>query len=423
MSSLFKIGTINNISRAGLQRFSKQNYKVGKIDSEKPLENPVAIMLRSHKLQNSEIDKSVSIIARCGAGTNNIPVDKMSKRGIPVLNTPGANANSVKELVLCSLLLSSRDILGGIKHVQDLTDHEGFSVAGSRIEKDKKMFSGAEIKGKTLGVIGLGAIGSKVATAASSLGMKVVGYDPELTIKNALLLDGNKFTHVDNIETCVGVSDYISLHVPVINGVTDNLINNEVFTSMKPGCNLLNFSRDSLVDHQHLLSAINNGTFTGKYITDFPNEIIQGHNQCITIPHLGASTVEAEENSARMAADTIIDFLEHGTITNSVNFPTTILKRRKDDTTRICIVNENKGGMLMGITNLLYTNGFNIDQQINTSRENIAYNVIDVDKNLDSQHFSSLHHSLQALDGILSVRIISGENSEQQSYLSNTHGI
>ena len=423
MSSLFKIGTINNISRAGLQRFSKQNYKVGKIDSEKPLENPVAIMLRSHKLQNSEIDKSVSIIARCGAGTNNIPVDKMSKRGIPVLNTPGANANSVKELVLCSLLLSSRDILGGIKHVQDLTDHEGFSVAGSRIEKDKKMFSGAEIKGKTLGVIGLGAIGSKVATAASSLGMKVVGYDPELTIKNALLLDGNKFTHVDNIETCVGVSDYISLHVPVIKGVTDNLINNEVFTSMKPGCNLLNFSRDSLVDHQHLLSAINNGTFTGKYITDFPNEIIQGHNQCITIPHLGASTVEAEENSARMAADTIIDFLEHGTITNSVNFPTTILKRRKDDTTRICIVNENKGGMLMGITNVLYTNGFNIDQQINTSRENIAYNVIDVDKNLDSQHFSSLHHSLQALDGILSVRIISGENSEQQSYLSNTHGI
>lgn len=416
MKSLFKIGTINNISNVGLKRFPQNLYKIQSLDIYKPSENPTAIMLRSHKLKNSEVCKSISAIARCGAGTNNIPVDEMTSRGIPVFNTPGANANSVKELVLCSLFLSARNIIGGINHIQELTDSESFSFAGSRVEKDKKIFAGNEIKGKTLGIIGLGAIGSQVAMAGSSLGMEVIGYDPELTVESALNLDGNKIQRADDIESCIESSDYISLHLPVIKGVTENLINGNMIDIMKPGANLLNFSRGELVNHSDLLSAMNIGKFTGKYCTDFPNEILQGHKQCISIPHLGASTEEAEENSASMAADTIIDFLENGSIKNSVNFPTTLLKKRKGDATRICIVNENKSGMLMKITNCLYEGGLNIDQQINTSRGKIAYNVIDIDTNILKQDFTNLHNKISCLEGILSVRIISGNDREHQSY-------
>ena len=220
----------------------------------------------------------------------------MTSRGIPVFNTPGANANSVKELVLCSLFLSSRDIIGGINHIQNLTDSEGFSVAGSRVEKDKKLFSGKEVKGKTLGVIGLGAIGSQVAMAGSSLGMEVLGYDPELTVESALEIDGDKIKRVNDIESCIESADYISLHIPVIKGVTENIVDSKIFDIMKPGSHLINFSRGELVNHEDLLSAIDNRKFTGKYCTDFPNELLQGHKQCISIPHLGASTEEAEEN-------------------------------------------------------------------------------------------------------------------------------
>jgi D-3-phosphoglycerate dehydrogenase len=385
---------------------------------ENYLKNPSAIMLRSHKLKNSEVDKSVLAIARCGAGTNNIPIDKMTYRGIPVFNTPGANANSVKELVLCSMFLSARDINGSINHIQNLTDSKGFEFADKQIEKDKKLFSGTEIKGKTLGVIGLGAIGSKVAMASSSLGMKVIGYDPKLTVESVWNLDGNKVKRVNNIENCIECADYISLHIPVIKGVTENLINSEMINIMKTGANLLNFSRSELVDHSALRKSIDNGQFTGKYCTDFPDELIQGHKQCISIPHLGASTKEAEDNSAIMATNTIMDFLENGTIQNSVNFPTTLLKKRKKNKTRICIVNENKSGMLMEINNVLYKKELNIDQQINKSREKIAYNVIDVDKSIKSEEFIQLHNKLEKIKGILSVRIISGNSCENQSYRS-----
>ena len=414
MSSLFKIATINNISRLGIKRFPKNLYQIGSLENE--MKNPIAIMLRSHKLENDQVDNSVTAIARCGAGTNNIPIDQMTTRGIPVFNTPGANANSVKELVLCSLFLSSRNITGGINHIQDLTKSKGFPFVKERIEKDKKLFSGTEIKGKTLGVIGLGAIGSQVAMAGNYLGMKVIGYDPKLTVDAAWNLDGEKIKRVDDIENCLNNADYVSLHLPFIKGVTENLFDSEIIDIMKPNANLLNFSRGELVDHSALLDAMNSGKFTGIYCSDFPNEIIQGHKQCITIPHLGASTKEAEENSASMAADTIMNFLETGTIKNSVNFPTTIPKKRKIDTTRICIVNRNESGMLMRINNLLYEKSLNVDQQINTSREEIAYNVIDVDTSIKSQDFTELHNKLEELDGILSVRIISGDNRDQQSY-------
>tara|TARA_B100000524_G_scaffold313664_1_gene191059 strand:- start:108 stop:1367 length:1260 start_codon:yes stop_codon:yes gene_type:complete len=419
MSSLFKIATVNNISKVGLKRFPKNLYKIGALDNE--IKKPVALLLRSHKLKNEQVDESISAIARCGAGTNNIPIDKMSNRGIPVFNTPGANANSVKELVLCSLFLSARNITGAINHIQDLTESKGFKYAGERVEKDKKLFAGTEIKGKTLGVIGLGAIGSQVAMAGASLGMKVIGYDPQLTIDAAWNLNGGKVKRVNDIENCISNADYISLHVPFIKDITENLIDSDMINIMKPNASLLNFSRSELVDHSSLIEAMNCGKFNGKYCTDFPNEIIQGHKQCITIPHLGASTKEAEDNSASMAADTIMNFLESGTIKNSVNFPTTLPKKRKSNTTRFCIVNKNKSGVLMNINNLLFEYGLNVDQQINTSREELAYNVIDVDSILDSNEFKDLHNQFEKLDGVLSVRIISGENYNQQSfYTKNT---
>lgn len=419
MTSLFKIGTYNNISRLGLERFSQNLYQIGALDKDNKLESPMGILLRSHKLKNKEVDKSVSAIARCGAGTNNIPIDEMTKRGIAVFNTPGANANSVKELVLCSLFISSRNIVGGINHIQNMTDLKGFKDVERNLEKDKKLFAGTEIKGKTLGVIGLGSIGAKVAMACSSLGMNVIGYDPNLTVESAWDLNGENIKRVNDIESCISSSDYVTLHVPMIKGVTDNLIDEDKIKIMKPGANLLNFSRSELVDHSALRNCIENGIFNGIYCSDFPNKYLQGYSQYISIPHLGASTKEAEDNSAAMASETIIDFFENGSIKNSVNFPTTELKKRKKDTTRICIVNENKGGMLMKINNLLYEEDLNIDQQINTSRDEIAYNVIDIDTTVEAKDFTKLHNQLEKISGILSVRIITGSNRDEQSYRSS----
>lgn len=417
MNKLFKIGTINNISRIGLNRFERSRYIVHALDGDDDfVEDPMALMLRSHKLQPDQVSRSVTAIARCGAGTNNIPVNEMTARGIPVFNTPGANANSVKELVLTGLFLSSRNIVGGINHVQQLTDTKGFEHAGSRVEKDKKMFAGQEVKGKTLGVVGLGAIGAQVAMAAADLGMKVVGYDPALTVEAAWNLSGEKVKRYSDIESVIAAADYVSLHLPVIKGVTEKIIGADLIRQMRPNCNLLNFSRGELVDHDALRAAFDSGALQGTYVTDFPHGSVQGHSQCIGIPHLGASTEEAEENSAAMAADTITDFLETGTIKNSVNFPTTILKKRKPETSRICLVNENQSGMLAKVNNVISDIGLNIDQQINTSREKVAYNVIDVDDDISKEQFTPIHDTLNAIDGVLSVRIIAGDDRTAHSY-------
>ena len=419
IGKLFKIGTVNNISRVGLNRFDRSKYVIHALDSNKDgdfIEDPMALMLRSHKLQPDQVSNTVAAIARCGAGTNNIPVATMTERGIPVFNTPGANANSVKELVLAGLFLSARDVVGGINHVQNLTNDKGFEYASSRVEKDKKMFGGREIKGKTLGVIGLGAIGAQVAMAAEALGMKVIGYDPALSVEAAWNLSGEKIKRAGDIETVVSSADYLSLHLPVIKGVTEKIISEDLIRSMRPNCNLLNFSRGELVDHEALRAAWDRNELSGVYVTDFPAGPVQGHNQCIGIPHLGASTEEAEENSAAMAADTIKDFLETGTIKNSVNFPTTILRKRDADTSRICLVNENKSGMLMKINTVFDELGLNIDQQINTSRDKVAYNVIDTDEDISKEAFTPLHDKLNAIDGVLSVRIIAGEDRSEHSY-------
>ena len=366
-------------------------------------------MIRSHKLQVAEIPKSVCAIARCGAGTNNIPVADLSSRGIPVFNTPGANANAVKELVLCGLFLSSRGVHQSINHVNEVAREEGASVAVGRVEKDKKLFAGQEITGKTLGVVGLGAIGAQVANAASQLGMKVIGYDPALSIDSALMLSpGDNFTVANSIEHIASASDYVSLHAPVIKGVTEGLINRQIIEQMRPDCNILNFARGELVDAVALRRAYDAGILKGTYVSDFPNEELFNCPNVIAMPHLGASTVEAEENSAAMAADTIMDFLETGSVVNSVNFPTVKAQPKGGEVAvRACIVNENKAGMLATITNALAD--YNVVQQQNNSRNDLAYNLVDLDDM--PEDLDGLLSTLLGIDGVLSARFIINEDT------------
>ena len=372
-----------------------------------------AILIRSHKLQVSEIPKSVCAIARCGAGTNNIPVADLSERGIPVFNTPGANANAVKELVICGLFMSSRGIHQSINHVNEVAVEEGVDVAVGRVEKDKKLFAGQEIKGKTLGVIGLGAIGALVANAATNLGMKVVGYDPALSIDSALMLSpGDGFTVANSIEHVVGAADYLSLHAPVIKGVTEGLINRKLIEQMRPNCNIMNFARGELVDAPALRSAYDAGVLKGMYVSDFPNAELFGCPNVLALPHLGASTGEAEENSASMAASTIMDFLETGSVVNSVNFPNIKAAPKESGVAmRACIVNKNQAGMLATITNALAD--YNVVRQQNDSRDDVAYNLVDLE---DMPHdMDGLMNSLLSIDGVLSARFIVSDNDNDGS--------
>ena len=375
----FNVLTFNAISAKGLDRFPSGRYAVSGDSATLPGE-PMAIMLRSHKLQESDVAPSVRGIVRCGAGTNNCNVAKMTELGIPVFNTPGANANAVKELVVCSLLLASRGVLQGNKHVEDkIMPEEGMehdSIA-SRIEKDKKMFAGQEIAGKTLGVIGLGQIGARVVEAALALGMNVVGFDPALSIDSAMMLPGDRMKRTEDLKELFAASDYITLHLPYIPDVTHHLINEEALNLCKPDVKLLNFSRGEIVDGEALRRAWDSGKCQGEYISDFSDPFCNGHAKHIVLPHLGASTAEAEENSASMAAGTIMDFLETGTIKNSVNLPTTVPASR-EGVARLCTVHENKPGVLGQLTTFLGDKGFNITQQISNSRGPIAYTVIDM---------------------------------------------
>uniref|UniRef100_A0A6U3GC24 phosphoglycerate dehydrogenase n=1 Tax=Mantoniella antarctica TaxID=81844 RepID=A0A6U3GC24_9CHLO len=376
----FTIKTYNAISPVGLNKYPKGKYRVSGDDAALPAP-AMAVMLRSQKLQVEDIPATVRGIVRCGAGTNNIPVKEMTERGIPVFNTPGANANAVKELVVCGLLLASRGIIEGNYHVNNVINKEeggDYEKISKRIEADKAMFGGLEIEGKTIGVIGLGAIGSKVVTAALGLGMKVIGYDPVLSLDAALQLPGDRMTRVTELDDLFEASDFITVHVPYIKGVTHHLINSEALAKCKPGVHLLNFARGEIIDGAAVRSGYDNSTLTGKYISDFSDPDLMGHPRHIVLPHLGASTEEAEENSAAMAATTMMDFLETGTIRNSVNFPTTILAPQKNSSgARLCIVNRNEPGALGEITTFLGSKGLNISQQINTSRGDIAYTVID----------------------------------------------
>jgi len=396
----FVIQTFNKISPQGLKRFGEDSYDVGSTA------NAHAILMRSHKLQEEEVLHTVRAIARCGAGTNNIPVPRMTELGIPVFNTPGANANAVKELVLCGLLISSRRIIDGINHMKDLGSQ---GLAKERVEKDKAMFGGRELKDKTIAIVGLGHIGSSTARDASELGMNVCGYDPGLDVGSALRLPDKMALH-DSIVSAVSDADYVSINIPYIKGEggTHGIINNEIISQMKPGAVILNFARGELVDSDAMKKHLDNND--GRYVSDFPDDLLWDHKNAIILPHLGASTEEAEDQAAAMAAETIKDYLENGTIVNSVNFPGTSLPERPPNSVRFTVVNKNLPGMLAKITETVAKFDINIIQQVNNSKGDIAYNVMDVDTTNvgEVMSFKKLQKQITMLDGVLSSRILYG---------------
>ncbi|MDT0595012.1 3-phosphoglycerate dehydrogenase family protein [Glaciecola petra] len=367
---MYKIKTFNQISVKGLERFTRAKYEVG---SE--IGNPDAILLRSHKLHNETLDTTVLAVARAGAGVNNVPVAQYSEKGIVVFNTPGANANAVKELVLAGLLLGSRGIKTGIDHVKTLHNVTDASELHKTLEAQKKQFAGNELMGKTLGIVGLGAIGSLVADMALALGMKVVGYDPALSIEAAWRLSSN-VQKAENLHALLARCDYVSLHVPAIEA-THHLINKEALAQAKSGMTLVNFARESIVDPEAIVAALDNTKLKG-YICDFPEPVFYGRSDVIAMPHIGASTAEAEENCAIMAAEQIIDYLENGNIKNSVNFPAVSMARC--DGQRIIFSNNNVPKVLGNVLSVLADNNVNVIDMVNKSRGDLAYNILDVEQ-------------------------------------------
>ncbi len=388
---MFKIQTLNKIDTEGLALFPLGKYEIA---SEIP--NPDAILLRSFEMHNTELPASLKAVARAGAGVNNIPIDKCTEKGIVVFNTPGANANGVKELVIAGMLLASRDISGGIEWAKSLIG-QGDQVP-ALIEKGKNNFGGQEIQGKTLAVIGLGAIGVLVANAATALGMKVIGYDPYMSVKQALKLS-REVTWVEGIQPLLSQADYITINIPQT-AETKGYLNKEKFKMMKPGVRIMNFARGGLVNNEDLKIAIAEGK-VARYVTDFPDENTLQMDKVISIPHLGASTVESETNCAIMAVNQTKEFLEHGNIINSVNFPDAEMEMHNE--ARILVANRNVPNMVSQISAVLGAEGLNIDNMLNKKRGEMAYNIIDVDKPVIDE---SIKDKLLAIDGIFMVRII-----------------
>ena len=391
---MHRIKTYNALSSKGLKRFDPECFEVGE-----GVEHPSAILLRSHKLQAAEIPDSVAAIARAGAGVNNIPVALCSERGIPVFNTPGANANAVKELVAAAMLLASRDIVGGIAFARDQDGSLAPADFSALMEREKKRFAGSELAGKTLGVIGLGAIGSLVARLGLDFGMDVVGFDPALSVEAAWRLP-SEVRRMKDVQTLLGCSDFISLHLPVLDS-TRGLINADMLKHFRPGSCLVNFAREEIVATEDLVEALNSGTLS-RYVADFPNPLLLGRDDTILMPHIGASTAEAEENCAVMAADQLKGFLEHGNIRHSVNFPTIELERTTDF--RITLSNQNEPGMLSHILTLISEAGLNVADLLNKSVGDIAYNIID----LDGVPKDTLLAQIRSLNGVLNLRVIGG---------------
>ena len=350
-------------------------------------------------MQAAEIPDSVAAIARAGAGVNNIPVELCSERGIPVFNTPGANANAVKELVAAAMLLASRDIVGGIAFARDQDGSLAPADFSALMEREKKRFAGSELAGKTLGVIGLGAIGSLVARLGLDFGMDVVGFDPALSVEAAWRLP-SEVRRMKDVQTLLGCSDFISLHLPVLDS-TRGLINADMLKHFRPSSCLVNFAREEIVATEDLVEALNSGTLS-RYVADFPNPLLLGRDDTILMPHIGASTAEAEENCAVMAADQLKGFLEHGNIRHSVNFPTIELDRTTDF--RITLSNQNEPGMLSHILTLIGEAGLNVADLLNKSVGDIAYNIID----LDGVPKDTLLAQIRSLNGVLNLRVIGG---------------
>ena len=386
---MFKIKTYNKISKSGLANFDDK-YTVGD-----EVENADGAIVRSASLHDTEFPASLQAIARAGAGTNNIPIERCSEQGIVVFNTPGANANAVKELVLAGLFIASRRVVSGIEWAKTLKGN-GAEV-GKMVEKGKSAFAGPEIKGKKLGVIGLGAIGVMVANSANALGMQVYGYDPYLSVKSAWNLTHNA-TYIADINEIFAECDYITVHVP-LTPTTKNLINADSIAKMKDGVRILNFSRADLVDSTAIKAALESGK-VASYVTDFPTDDVLGVDGIIAIPHLGASTPESEENCATMAAKELVDYIENGNIVNSVNLPEVTMPRSGKH--RVCVIHKNIPNILTQITGLIADDNVNIENLLNKSRGDYAYTMLDIDEADEAQ----LKGEIEAIDGIIRVRII-----------------
>ncbi|MBQ2939766.1 MAG: phosphoglycerate dehydrogenase [Clostridia bacterium] len=382
--------TLNKIAACGTDLFDKAKYTVGDA-----VEEPVGILVRSAAMHDMELPESVLAIGRAGAGTNNIPVDACAEKGIVVFNTPGANANAVKELVLCGLLLASRKVVSGIEWAKSLKP-EGDAVA-KLVEKGKGQFVGPEILGKKLGVIGLGAIGGMVANAADALGMQVYGYDPYMSVQAAWGLNPS-IHQVSDMNEIFTTCDYISLHVPCLDS-TKGMINAETIGMMKTGVRILNFARGELVNNADMIAALETGK-VARYVTDFPNADLLDVVGVVPLPHLGASTPESEDNCAVMASKELIDYIENGNIVNSVNYPSVAGPR--STVTRVCVMHRNLPGLISQISGVMSDNGINVESMLNRSRKEYAYSVLDVDAVVPQEALTAL----SAIEGVIRVRAI-----------------
>jgi len=385
---MFNVKTINNISEKGLSRLPAETYSVSP-----DIDNPDAIILRSQKLHDMDIPSNLKVVGRAGAGTNNVPVERLGEQGIVVFNAPGANANAVKELVICGMLLACRNICQAWQYAANVegTDEE----QNKAVEAGKKKYVGYELPGRTLGVVGLGAIGVEIANAAVALGMRVVGFDPTITVKSAWKMS-SAVEEMSSIEELLKEADFVTFHVPLIDA-TMNLLNAERIAGMKDGAVILNFARNGVVDDDAALAGIESGKINA-YVCDFPAQKLKNHDRVITLPHLGASTVEAEENCAMMIADQIKDFLENGNIKNSVNFPAVKLPR--GGKSRVAITHKNMPDMIAKISTVVGEAGFNIFHMRNESKADLAYTLMDI----ESEIGDDLIREFAAIDGVLKAR-------------------
>ncbi|MEN8169629.1 MAG: phosphoglycerate dehydrogenase [Pseudomonadota bacterium] len=389
---MHKVLTLNNISAAGLDRLPRDGYEVA---SE--FQTPDAILLRSFKMHEMEIPASLKAVGRAGAGVNNIPVDKMSDKGVVVFNAPGANSNAVKELVIAGMLMACRNITQAWDFSRNLEGSD--EEIGKATEAGKKNYGGFELPGRTLGVVGLGAIGVRIANAAVSLGMNVIGFDPGITVKGAWQLDA-AVKQASSVDELLNNSDFITFHVPLIDATKD-LINEERLKGMKDNVVVLNFARGGIVNDEAMVAALDSGK-AYSYVCDFPTNLLKNHPRVITLPHLGASTREAEENCAIMVADQVKEYLENGNITNSVNFPEVVMPRA-EGTHRLTIVNSNVPNMLGQISSDLAKAGLNIVDMLNKSHGDLAYSVVDIDQAIPQE----IVDEIAGIDGVLNVRAIS----------------
>ncbi|MDE5834311.1 MAG: 3-phosphoglycerate dehydrogenase [Ruminococcus sp.] len=385
---MYNIQTLNKISEIGTDIFDKSKYTVS--DN---IENPDAIMVRSAKMHDMQFNENLLAIARAGAGVNNIPVERCAEEGICVFNTPGANSNAVKELAICALLLASRKITEAAAWASSL---KGTPDAPKTVEGGKSKFSGPEILGKTLGIIGLGAIGGKIANTAVALGMKVIGYDPYLSVSNAVLLDSSVKV-VTDINDIYRNSDYISIHMPYT-PQTKNTIDSEQIEMMKDGVRLINLARGELINSEAVIKAIADGK-VAKYVTDFADDVVLGEENVIVLPHLGASTPESEDNCAVMAANELIDYIENGNIRNSVNLPNASMNATG---TKICVIHKNVPSLISSITKAVGDEGLNIENMVNASKKDFAYTMMDV----IGEVTEAVANDIKAINGIIKVRVI-----------------